>query len=229
MWERTGVDYDIVIATYKRENMLRTLLQSIPKNIGNIFIYFDPYDKETWEKFKDDKDINIILLSDHVRGSIDVCNIHSKKFYNHNIILLTDDTECMPNCLENAIKCFETTYPDTDGIVGLNQFEIKGRGGRCGFFIAGNKFIDRFENRELFYSGYYGLCCDTELAEVAEKLEKFTICNEAKIKHWHPVGENKKNFIPDETRINAHKHDKEDLKLFKQRMSTGEFMNRVRK
>ena len=196
--KKRKLDYDIMITTYKRPEMLSILLNSIPKGKADIFIYFDNNDIENYNKFKDIQGITCVLIPEqwfcqHIN------NYHCSRSTKKGVIVLNDDMRLEPNALEELIKCFEGIYPDTDGLVGMNQYLLP-TGSQCAAWLIGKKFSDRFPNREAIYQGYIGRFGDTELMQTAQMLGKFFWCENSKIEHYQPKATNEVNFVIDDVR-----------------------------
>lgn len=223
----SNMQYDICIGTYKRKDLLKILLNSIPKRVADIFIYFDIYDKENYEYFKNI--YKCILFPNHEDGCLEAFNYHAREVLRNNkkgAIFLNDDMEIEPGAIEALIKCFEEKFPDTDGLVGMNQYLIP-TGSKCAAWLAGRRFISRFPNGEILYPEYHGRFSDSELMLVASDLNKFYWCEEAKIKHWQPDSVGQQAFTPDEARLSTEKYHNEDAKLYLERCPKGKHMHRL--
>jgi hypothetical protein len=103
-------------------------------------------------------------------------------------ILLCDDTELYRDCLDQINRCAETLFPDTDGVIGLNQVNIKGGEGtsESAMVAVGRKFIERFGDHPLLCPDYQAFGADTELGKYAQSVGKFKFCEDAKLMHYHP-------------------------------------------
>jgi hypothetical protein len=155
--------YEIVITTYRRPELLKDLLNSIPRGIADIYIYHD----------------------DERLGCVALNNRHFAKSDAAGVICLNDDMVLEPNALENLIEDFEKLFPDTDGIVGMNQINIP-NGSKCAAWIIGQKYLQRFDNKQAGFSGYKGRYWDSELMYVARQAGKFYWSERSKLLHLRP-------------------------------------------
>ena len=203
----------IVIPTYQRIKKLERLLDSLAKQTYqnfSVYIYCDNKDKKTFDWVEDEwinfgftsKEGRLVPLESCVKKAVlndkqeFVTGSWNKFFKDYHdkydaVQWLCDDTEVFPNFLEEAVKCMETNYPDTDGVIGTHQicpnhpeytFKYYGQP------LIGKKFISRYEAVD------YAVCCtsfrflfqDEELYLHATSLGKFKECNTAILKHFHP-------------------------------------------
>jgi hypothetical protein len=86
-------------------------------------------------------------------------------------VYASDDLIFEPRCISNAIKIMENRFPDGDGLIGFNQTNCKGA--RSAFGMMGQKFIERFKDRQVFCPEYIHFGSDTELGDYASSVKKF--------------------------------------------------------
>jgi len=111
------------------------------------------------------------------------------------VLFLCDDTELDKDCLKNASEYLSMTFPDLDGVVGLNVTNYPPHWPEAitqyGFRLVGMPFHDRhFIDRVAYCPEYYRFYVDTEMGEYAKEVEKFIFCQGAKLKHYHPDAPN---------------------------------------
>jgi hypothetical protein len=142
-------------------------------------------------------------------------NNHLKDSHCDVFYYLNDDVVLSPNCIKNSIKSMNKYFPDLDGVVGLFQENIPiEQQCRCAFGAIGNKFIDRFPQRQVFMPKYKRFYGDTELYDYASKISKCHFDETASLIHLHPA------FNPewmDETHKDVRKHLSKDRKLYQER------------
>ncbi|MCK9326768.1 MAG: hypothetical protein M0P69_14850 [Bacteroidales bacterium] len=131
------------------------------------------------------------------------------------VLPISDDIELDKDTLTIAYGCMKENYPDFDGIVGIKQ---RGLDNKTGVLLIGSKFLDRFPERMAFCPIYKGLYCDTELAEYAQSVDKFTYCDKAVVTHYHPsLYPNKK----DETHDIGRQYKVQDINNWDRRRAKG--------
>jgi glycosyltransferase involved in cell wall biosynthesis len=197
--------FQIVVPTYKRPAKLERFFNSLinqkldeayltENQTGvSLYVYFDNDDKESHEYFKNKFGSfflsNYILLEEQNRA-FGIWNKHLKGLDVDAMFYVCDDIEFKPDCLMTAIKEFATRYPDTDGVVGLNQENIaKNKDGfsRNAMGIIGKKFAERYPERKCFCPDYTSFHADAELGNFARSLGKFYFAENAEITHYHPA------------------------------------------
>lgn len=198
----------VLIPTYKRQKKLTRCLQSLYDQTYkdfDIFVYFDNKDFDNFITFNmiipylpPEHELNLIVndKQEFVVGSWNKAFKELQDRYDA-FLWCVDDVELEPNCLEEAVKCLETNYRDFDGVVGIKQicpgnssYTFKWYG-QC---LIGNRFVQRYTSVD------YQVCCpaylhfyqDEELWQYAKSLNRFTNCETAVLKHYHPA------FLPEE-------------------------------
>jgi hypothetical protein len=191
------------IATYKRPEKLLRLLGSLCEQTYSNFdvaIGFDNNDSGTALKISP-----FLAKSYFFKLSVFVSNQHSyviglwneihrkgmeKGIYDAHLALV-DDVELYSDCLENVVNCLQTNYPDTDGVVGINQV-YPGKNVQfmpAGQVLIGRKFVERYKdvNYQVCAPCFSQWYQDNELQQFATSLGKFKLCEEAKLIHHHPL------------------------------------------
>lgn len=188
----------VVIPTYKRIKKLYRCIRSILESIGQNYRIAVMVDGNDYNTYKAVKNMGISSVDSHLSFERLLAPGNWNKFFKlyqgkewDGALWLCDDTEIYPDCLKKAVGCLIKNFPDTDGIVGINQTcpghpEYKGM--PYGQVLIGRKFVERFKEVD------YQVCCvdykwqfqDEELWEYAKSLNKFVFCKEAKMLHYHP-------------------------------------------
>jgi len=193
--------FKIVIPTYKRIKKLKRLILSIlqQKNVDyELLIWADNFDTET------ERIIRETYANDSLNKKLEIRWMNFQAFqigiwnrfyseYNDwdGAFLLCDDVELLPNCLENAVDCWVTNFPDGDGIIGLTQVypnHPEVRWCEAGQILIGKKFIERFKdvNYKVHCPDYRFFQQDRELEKFSKSLNKFKLCYTARLIHYHP-------------------------------------------
>jgi len=98
---------------------------------------------------------------------------------------LSDDTELLPDCLERLDEIARVTFPDTDGVIGLNQINIPDAP-QGAIPCTGRKFAERFPNMQIQCPDYMYWNAEKEFEKYARSIGKFIWCSEARLNHYHP-------------------------------------------
>lgn len=118
----------------------------------------------------------------------EIFNKHIQSCNSDAILYASDDIEFYDDSIFNLARCLEKNYPDLDGLVGMNQINIDSNiAVKWAFGLIGKKFTERFPNKLVFCPDYRTYYTDWEIGAYANKINKFTYCEEAKIFHYHPV------------------------------------------
>lgn len=214
---------DISIITRGRNKLLKKCVNSILENTYSkfrIWIVADG-DKEVL-KLKDYWNKKFITIDYLEHSGLVYCNnwVVRNRVKSHWLQGL-DDLIFYPEALQEAVNCLEEKYPEYDGVVGLNQFNIPQY--QFSIPLVGKKFLERFPDKKPFYEKYYHFGADTELGLFAKSLDKFWFCKEAKVFHNHPAIERREE---DETHKLARVNIQNDLKLLKKRKKNKNFWGR---
>lgn len=159
----------IVIPTLGREDKLQRLLQKIEENAG-----YTNYE--------------IIVESDSFenrQGAPKILKRGVEKSTGDFVMFLGND--CIPekNFLLFAMLKMIRTFPDMDGLVGLNDLYWVG-GEFYTHWLASKKLLPYLDG-EFFHTGYHHTGCDNELTERCRLIGKAVWAEESKVYHDHPV------------------------------------------
>lgn len=203
---------DLIIPTRNRWDKLQRCLRSIPKTLPqvelNIIIICDG-DRDTASRLLVDANpliSQIIYVRNH-SGSV-YCRNLATQCAEDAVLYATDDIEFKPEAIESAVEAMRKHYPDDDGIVGFNQ--IDGHGfSKSGVALVGQKFLQRYPNRKLFYPKYFHFSCQ-EIERLGNNLGKIHLEEKAKLVHYHPSFNHNE---ADQTHREARVHRKTDLEI----------------
>lgn len=188
----------IGIATYKRMEKLKRLIRSLDNQTYKEFqvvVVADNNDLKTANDLNDmPGNIHCVVQPNHQfvigawnRTIREIFTLASYEYF----MGLCDDVELNPTAIEEALRCHQQFFPDTDGVIGFKQlcpghpeYTFKW----FGQTLMGRKFIERYKNVEykICCPDYYHFCQDEEMYNYAQSLNKFANCEEAILKHYHP-------------------------------------------
>lgn len=197
--------FNIVVPTFQRPAKLEKLFNSIIQqeldevwlaenqtSIG-LYVYFDNNDQASYNYFKEKFGsfflTTYVLLNEQLRA-FGIWNKHLSKMVADAMFYVCDDIEFAPDCIMAAVKVFTKEFPDTDGVLGLNQSNIaKNKEGfsRSAMGMIGRKFAERFPDKCCFCPDYTSFHADAELGMFARSIGKFVYCDDAKVIHYHPT------------------------------------------
>ena len=133
------------------------------------------------------------------------------------LLYLNDDTELYEDTLEVVIEDFQREFPDTDGVLGLNQVNIKDpHKVESAFGVIGTKYADRFPNRQVWCPDYHRFYGDWELWKHAKDRGRFYFSPVARINHYHPCTDTK---LEDATHYAVRTYLKQDKITFQRRQA----------
>jgi glycosyltransferase involved in cell wall biosynthesis len=220
----------IGIATYNRPEKLKRLLKSIEAQTYKdyqIAIVFDNNDDASRiEVMKDFGYLPIRYIVNDKQGYVIGCwnKIHAIPGFDAHLMLV-DDVELTPNCLEEAVKAMQLHFPDGDGVVGLTQ-ELPGYPNYTykpyGQTLMGRKFIDRYKevNYQVCNPHFVHFYQDEEMWRYMSSLGKTYHSKEAILYHFHPAF--KKDEVDDTHKIvRVPSIFKGDIEIFKRRQAEG--------
>jgi hypothetical protein len=182
------------IATYQRPEKLKRLLRSLEIQSHTDFythVVFDNGDVASMSAVKEcTLPLSMELLSgqNYVIGCWN--SAHRLKGFDAHL-MLCDDVELFPDCIEAAVKDMQNHFPDLSGVVGLTQF-CPGREDYTykpfGQTLMGRGFIDKFRKVN------YKVCCpdfihffqDQCMWEYMSGLGRTFHSSTAKLNHYHP-------------------------------------------
>lgn len=186
---------DVVIATYKRPEKLARCVSSL----------LDTHDF-----------LRIVILPDNRRvGMLKLINEEFGRSQADIVLSCSDDMEFFPETIAQVIYAMENKFPDTDGVIGLKQIEFDNEGG---LLALGQKFLQRFPERQAFCPDYKALYFDTELYDFALGSGLFHFCPDAMVYHYHPSVHPKEM---DETHRIGRVLSQNDGSVYEQRKSKG--------
>jgi hypothetical protein len=182
----------IGIATCNRVEKLKRLLDSIDKQTYKDIKPVILYDKEdTATDFYLKERTDLITCCYHQKTYvIEKWNSFHRDYEGDAHVTLVDDVELHTTCIERAYGELTTTFPDGDGVIGLNQvcpFKHDYKFQPTGQIMVGLKFLDRYPNRQICCPKYIQWYQDEELLNYANKLGKFKPCPTATLIHYHPA------------------------------------------
>lgn len=96
------------------------------------------------------------------------------------VIYAADDIKFPFNSISIVMKELRNRFPDTDGIIYLNQSP---KGGSSAFGLMGKKFIERFPNKMVFCPDYIHYYSDTESGDFARSIKKYYFCKDVILQH----------------------------------------------
>lgn len=220
---------EICIPTLNRtQKLLQTVgsiaqaKELIPEDYVYCYIYYsnkEEFEKD-WVGYLSYPWILMRLLDKPYNAS-EFWNDHIKESHFDVMLYLNDDIILHINCLKNIVDIFNIHFPDLDGIVGIRQSNLPpDQALQTAFGAIGDKFADRFPDRQVFmpkYSRFYG---DRELYEYSTKINKlyFDEKDGPELQHFHP------SFykdMMDETYKDVRKHLTHDKLLYTERHNKG--------
>ena len=100
------------------------------------------------------------------------------------VCFLGNDTVPGPCWLRIAMECMLKTFPDGDGLVGLN--DLYWTDGRCLHWVGSKALLPMLDG--YFFNPIYGHCgSDDELIALCRRAAKYVWCPEAVVAHDHFV------------------------------------------
>ena len=213
----------IVIPTLNRKEKLEKCINSILRSaktdniileifFGNIkeIEYFKPF-------FVSTDNIKLHYLDKY--NVPQFWNDYLKNMESDMLLYLNDDIEIFDDTLSVILREFERNFPDTDGVLGINQVNIHDiHKVEAAFGVIGKKYADRFPNREVFCPAYNRFWADFELWQYAKSIGKFVFCRQAQLNHYHP-SINKE--WEDSTHNEVRKYLRQDKLTFQKRQAAG--------
>lgn len=208
----------ILIPTRNRIEKLKKTLASIPDlNYIDVVVVCDN-DPATFEFIG--SNYTHIRAIKPLNQSQNYGSVYCKNLYSHRVLdgllYATDDIIFQEGAIQSAFECFNSSFPDDDGVIGFvqegNAFHPTGVG------LVGQKFLQRYPKKQLFFPGYFHFACQ-EILDLCLKLEDKFICDHgAVVFHKHPC-----NFKEemDQTHLDARIKKCEDHALIKDRKAKG--------
>ncbi len=206
---------DLIIPTRNRWEKLQRCLKSISfKTLDIILDVIIICDDDYTTAYK------LISSNENLITQIIYVKKHSGSVYCRNLvtqtvedalIYATDDIEFKEGAIDAAIKAMHEHFPDEDGVIGFNQ--VNARFSHAGVGLVGQKFLQRYPNRKLFYPEYFHFSCQ-EIERLGNKIGKLHLAEAACIHHYHP---SKNANDRDMTHVEARKYRAMDKILSSQR------------
>jgi len=183
---------DIVIPSLGRKVKLERCIESIRKakfqHDVHLYLYFSIKEElDYFKKTTKDKDWITCKTVKNYRVP-DFWNKHLKTMKADAMMYLNDDIILFGDTITNALEYMSKVYPDYDGVIGINQFNIPiNQMVKTAFGVIGTKFANRFPDRQVFCPDYDRFYADQELFVFSDRVHKFTFCNLVRLEHDHPV------------------------------------------
>lgn len=206
---------DIVIPTLNRTRKLINCLESIERSKKNfdihVFIYFSSH-----------TDANEVEASFDRPWITRRFTLYNKcgVFWNAHLLIMkadimaymNDDVLFFDNTIEELVKTYQEHFPDFDGVMGINQSNLPEKEMlKSAFGVIGNKYAERFPDRQAWCPDFYRFGGDEELMRYAESINKFYYAENVKIKHLHPAHE--KGCSTDSTHRAVRKFRSKDVEI----------------
>jgi glycosyltransferase involved in cell wall biosynthesis len=211
----------LLIPTRDRVEKLLKTLGSVPTMPNlNIVVVFDGDEAGYAETVMEGielrrSDVELILHLEH-RGSVSIRNTYIPEVCD-GLLYGTDDIIFEAGAIGHAFDLFNDIFPDDDGVIGFHQIGTQDYH-PAGVGLVGQKFLQRYPGKRLFFPGYYHFSCQEILWLCEDIGEKFILDPHAVVKHLHPC------FHADEmdtTHVEARRHKKHDMDLIRERSSKG--------
>jgi len=180
---------NVIIPTHDRINILKKTIDSLLNS--------DYPELKIWICVDGNRNM-IRAIKDHCPNH-DVKILHNKRrmdaIFSYNKILsaidnegailnATDDLVFYPGTISTAVAKLERTFRDTDGVIGLNQYQDGNpKGRKYAFCLIGRKFAERYPGRQIYCPDYIHFNSDRELGFHAQNVRKFCFLPAAKIVH----------------------------------------------
>ena len=146
-------------------------------------------------------------------------NIFKNNESDHLDKYLNDDIEIFDDTLSVILQEFEHNFPDTDGVLGINQVNIHDiHKVDAAFGVIGRKYAERFPDKKVWAPCYNRFFCDFELWQYAKSIGKFVFCRQAQLNHYHP---SLNRDWEDSTHNEVRKYLRQDKLTFQKRQAAG--------
>ena len=212
----------ICIPTLNRRDKLQVCLNSIFQGAKTdkvkVSIYFG--DKEELEFFQEQL-MNIPTVDCNYLESYrvpDFWNARLLELKEDALLYINDDVEFYEDTLEVILEDFKRRFPDTDGVMGLNQVNIKDPNKvQSAFGVIGTKYANRFPDRQVWAPFYDRFYCDWEVWKYAVDIKRFFYNEWARINHYHPCTN---RALEDATHNKVRTYLKSDKQTFQRRQAS---------
>lgn len=229
---------DIIIPTRHRPEKLGVCLDSIPREIPGesgkissrsryifrpidvrVVVICDADPATAAVLVYHDRVDQLILVREH-SGSV-FCRNLATQTAEDMVLYAVDDMEFLPGSIKAAARALKRIYGTGDGVIGLhmeNRTPRKGGSGNyAGVALVGQKFLQRYPNRQLFFPGYR-LFAAQEVTNLAVRLNRLYMEQEAKFLHHSP---SKTGEQGDQTHAEGRVWKARDRDLRRKRSATG--------
>ena len=202
----------IVVPTRNRLKKLIRMINSVPDKPEFKLLIICDGDQTTYdaiENIERENPMDIWLMRGQ-NGSV-ACRNAAARVCTDGYLYAVDDIEFNPSSIERAMRTFNEQFPDDDGVVGFHQ-EGQRTYHPTGVALVGQKFLQRYPEKQLFYPKYFHFSCQ-EVHELALKVDRFCLDKSAMLYHHHPQhgGE------MDATHTEARKYKAQDFKIRRER------------
>jgi hypothetical protein len=219
------MNIDVVIPTRDRLGKLMVCLESLrgvvddPK--GKITVYFAS--AEEVAKFQCQAPVLASWVDSRVfveYTAPHLWNFHLATMEADAMMYLNDDVALHEGTYWLAKSQFAYHFPDTDGVLGMEQANLVGRfdTAPAAFGIVGRKFAQRFPQMQAFCPEYHHLWIDRELEMAAREWGRFYYSRKARLDHFHPCVDGK---YADETHNHIRVHKDRDKAVWEARKAKG--------
>ena len=194
----------------KLNRSLCSIFESGTPNVEIEIVVVCDGDRKTAEALMCDDRIARVIFERHHRGSVYARNLVSQAVEG-DLICAVDDITFDQGAIDAAAAAMKERYPDHDGVIGFRRTDRdhtkmkKTSGMYGGVALIGQKFLRRYPNRKLCYPGYF-LFAAQEITNLAVKLGRGSVCEEARICHYPP----RKGGGMDQTHLEGREHRKLD-------------------
>ena len=206
--------FSIIIPTRNRLKKLYNVLNTIPdSNIYTVKIICDG-DEATYKKVQNDYPYMKYYYFAKHRGSV-WCRNAIIQEEEDGVLPCVDDIVFPEGYFEYIFALFNTTFKDDDGVLGVRQQgEFEKAYSPTGMVLVGQKFLQRYTDRQLYYPKYYHFAAQ-EIYNLCKKIkvktgkETYLLADKHIVKHGKAIY-NKNEFI-DKTHHEARVNKKKDL------------------
>jgi glycosyltransferase involved in cell wall biosynthesis len=182
---------DIVIPTLNRRDKLQTCINSIFRSAKSediaLYLYFGTQSELEFFKVQLNNVPNVYIRYLPEYKVPTFWNNYLSEMKADALCYLNDDVELYEDTLEVIMEDYQREFPNMDGVLGLNQVNIKDpHKVESAFGVIGTKYADRYPNRQVWCPDYFRFYGDWELWKRAKDIGKFYFSEVARINHYHP-------------------------------------------
>lgn len=180
---------NVIIPTFDRIDLIKRTIDSLrhcpyqDKIVwilvdGNLEILQELREYAPYPEFK-------FLFNKRRRDVVASYNKIVKAIDNDGAILhASDDLIFYSETIPTAVRVLKRYFSDTDGVIGLNQFqEGHPRVRLFAFCLTGRKFYERYKKNKMFCPDYVHFNADREHGIFAKSFHKYHFCEEARFIH----------------------------------------------